>query len=200
LLKQGEVEALAKAGFSLTEMDCIRLFSGVSGDMAASNFLNEMKAPLPDNFIRDQIAGSMDLFRARLVPLMQDTVKALHTNKVAMCVASGSPRERVLLSLEVGRMNGFIAPEHVFTRELVSRGKPAPDLFLYAAEKMGIPPHRCIVVEDAGAGIEAAKAANMDCIAFLGGGHAKYDWYQEKILSYGIPTAYTQADILKLMS
>lgn len=183
----------------ITEVDCIRLFSGFSPDAAAANFLREMKRPLPDNFIRDQIAGSMDLFRQRLRPLMKDTILTLSENKVPMCVASGSPRDRVLLCLEVGGMAQCFAPETVFTRELVSRGKPAPDLFLYTAEKMGVSPSRCIVVEDSGAGIEAAKAAGMDCIGFLGGGHAKYDWYQSKILSYGIPVGNTQEDILQLL-
>ena len=200
LLKQGEVEALARLGFAVTEMDCIRMFSGYSPDAAAANFLREMNTPLPENFIRDQIAGSMDLFRRRLQPLMADTIKTLHGSNALMCVASGSPRDRVLLSLEVGGMKDCFPPEHVFTRELVARGKPAPDLFLYAADKMGVSPQRCIVVEDSGAGIDAAKAAGMDCIAYLGGGHAKYDWYKEKIFSYGIPIGYSQEDILKLLA
>ena len=94
----------------------------------------------------------------------------------------------------------YFPAEHVFTRELVARGKPAPDLFLYAADKMGVKPERCIVVEDSGAGIDAAKAAGMDCIAYLGGGHAKYDWYREKILGYGIPVGYTQTEILHMLA
>jgi HAD superfamily hydrolase (TIGR01509 family) len=174
LLKQGEVEALASHGITVTEMDCIRMFSGYSPDAAAVNFLREMKRPLPDNFIRDQIAGSMDLFRKRLIPLMTGTIETLYKNKVPMCVASGSPRDRVLLSLDVGGMKDYFLPEHVFTRELVARGKPAPDLFLFAAEKMGVRPERCIVVEDSAAGIDAAKAANMACIAYLGGTFVNY--------------------------
>jgi HAD superfamily hydrolase (TIGR01509 family) len=58
-------------------------------------------------------------------------------------------------------MQPFFSEQSVFTRELVSRGKPAPDLFLYAAEKMKTPAAACIVVEDSSAGIEAALAANM---------------------------------------
>lgn len=94
-----------------------------------------------------------------------------------MCVASGSPRDRVSLCLDVANMRTAFSDGSIFTRELVSRGKPAPDLFLYAAEKMGYPPSSCLVVEDSSAGIEAALAANMEVIGFLGGGHARADWY-----------------------
>ena len=92
---------------------------------------------------------------------MYDTVAGLHSQGTAMCVASGSPRSRVSLCLEVAKMQPFFSEQSVFTRELVSRGKPAPDLFLYAAEKMKYPAAACIVVEDSSAGIEAALAANM---------------------------------------
>ena len=69
-----------------------------------------------------------------------------------MCVASGSPRERVLLCLEKGGISSCFAPESVFNREEVANGKPAPDLFLHAANRMGVPPERCVVVEDAVSG------------------------------------------------
>lgn len=171
LLKQGEVEGLARAGIEMTTDDCVRLFSGVSVDEAALNFLKEMKRELPEGFFREQISGSLQLFRERLVPLMSDTVLSLQSNYPGqMCVASGSPLNRVLLCLELAKIDGCFNANTVFTRELVNRGKPAPDLFLHAAEKMNIDESRCIVVEDSVAGIEAALAANMRVIAFLGGG------------------------------
>lgn len=70
LLKQGEVEALAEGGFSLTVDDCVRLFSGVSPDKATENFIAEFGKAMPKDFFKDQIEGSMDLFRKRLTPLM----------------------------------------------------------------------------------------------------------------------------------
>ena len=170
LLKQGEVEALAQLGFHLSVDDCVRLFSGVSPDKAAENFLNEFNKPLPDTFFKEQIAGSMDLFRRRLQPLMSQTISALDAKGYTMCVASGSPRDRVKLCLEVAGMSSSFQDNSIFTRELVKRGKPAPDLFLHAAEKMGHSPEACIVIEDSSAGIEAGLAAGMEVIGFLGGG------------------------------
>lgn len=200
LLKQGEVEALSKLGFNLSVEDCVRLFSGVSPDKAMTNFLEEYKKPLPDSFFKEQIAGSMDLFRKRLQPLMTDTIKRLSAKGTKMCVASGSPRDRVDLCLQVAGIDSFFPSTTVFTRELVKRGKPAPDLFLYAAEQMGYKPESCLVVEDAVSGIEAAKAAGMEVIAYLGGGHTKADWYQKAIYKYAIPTANTDKEVFQLIA
>jgi HAD superfamily hydrolase (TIGR01509 family) len=182
LLKKGEVDALKKLGYSLSINDCTRLFSGVSVDRAMENFEKEIGASLPPAFFKEQIEGSLGLFERELQPLMLETVKSLYDAGVPMCVASGSPRERVLLSLRVGGMGHCFRESEVFTRELVAKGKPAPDLFLHSADKMGVRPERCIVVEDSVSGVEAALAAGMKCVSFLGGGHAAHSWYQEKIL------------------
>lgn len=195
LLKQGEVEALAKDGINVTVEDCVRLFSGVSPDKAVINFEREMKQKLPENFFPDQIAGSMDLFRARLQPLMYDTVKDVHLGNIKQCIASGSPKDRVELCVDVAGMRPYFPTDNVYTRELVNKGKPAPDLFLHTAEKMGYTPDECIVIEDSSSGIRAAQAANMEVLGFLGGGHAKADWYVEDILSYKIPTVHTQKEV-----
>ena len=201
LLKQGEVEALARAGITVTVDDCVRLFSGVSVDEASNNFVKDKGQPLPPNFFKEQIAGSMQLFRDRLVPLMTETVVELQRQGYLQCVASGSPLDRVTLCLELAKIDQcFNGGNAVFTRELVKRGKPAPDLFLHAAEQMGVPPSKCIVVEDSSSGVEAALAANMKVIGYLGGGHAQASWYRAKIESYKIPLAYTKEEVLKLIT
>ena len=64
---------------------------------------------------------------------------------------------------------------------MVSRGKPAPDLFLYAANTLGYAPTACLVVEDSPAGITAAKAAGMRVVAFTGGSHATTDAHRAAI-------------------
>ena len=197
LLKQGEVEGLARAGIEISVDDCVRLFSGVSVDEAASNFLKEKKRPLPEGFFIEQIEGSLQLFRERLVPLMTDTVLSLHGKGFEMCVASGSPLKRVELCLELAGIEKCFKKGTVYTRELVLRGKPKPDLFLHAAEKMNYSPDECIVVEDSTAGVEAALAAGMRVIAYLGGGHAQAAWYRNAIKSYNVPVAYTQEEVFE---
>jgi beta-phosphoglucomutase-like phosphatase (HAD superfamily) len=59
----------------------------------------------------------------------------------------------------------------LYTAQMVSRGKPAPDLFLYAAEQMGAAPQRTLVIEDSVSGVAAAKAAGMVAWGFVGGSH-----------------------------
>lgn len=195
LLKQGEVEALAESGIDVTIDDCVRLFSGVSPDKAEQNFLEEKGKPIPPNFFPEQIAGSMDLFRARLEPLMLETVTGLAQLGVVQCIASGSPKDRVELCVDVAGMRSVFPTELVYTRELVENGKPAPDLFLYAAEKMGYKPEECVVVEDSSSGIKAAQAAGMEVLGFLGGGHAQADWYRENINSFDIPVVEKEKEV-----
>ena len=77
LLKKGEVDALRELGYELTTDDCTRLFSGVAVDQAMENFRNEMKVDLPATFFKEQIAGSHDLFRRELKPLMVSHPKRL---------------------------------------------------------------------------------------------------------------------------
>jgi beta-phosphoglucomutase-like phosphatase (HAD superfamily) len=63
-------------------------------------------------------------------------------------------------------LDRWFGEERIFSSEDVGRGKPAPDLFLYAAERMGVAPERCVVVEDSPLGVRAAVAAGMDVYGF----------------------------------
>ena len=87
-----------------------------------------------------------------------------------VCVASSSSPERLRCALECVGLYDHFAP-HIFSATMVVRGKPAPDLFLFAAEQMQAAPSRCLVIEDSVAGIQAARAAGMAVLGFCGGGH-----------------------------
>tara|TARA_B110001452_G_scaffold104965_3_gene87002 strand:- start:2469 stop:3224 length:756 start_codon:yes stop_codon:yes gene_type:complete len=198
LLKTAEVEALHAAGFSqVTADDCNRMFSGFAPEAGAENFLKEFGEELPENFFRDQIANSAELFRQRLAALNGETVRALHAAGRKQVVASGSPRDRVLVCLEVAGIDKCFSPEQIFTREDVpGRGKPRPDMFLLAADKMGVAPSECVVVEDSTSGVRAAQAAEMEVIGFLGGGHAQSSWYRENLAAFNIPLTYSDSELL----
>lgn len=89
---------------------------------------------------------------------------------IPACVASSSVYERIEISLRLTGLYERFAP-NIYSATMVARGKPAPDLFLFAAEKMGVAPADCVVIEDSPAGVAAAKAAGMAVIAFTGGSH-----------------------------
>jgi HAD superfamily hydrolase (TIGR01509 family) len=108
-------------------------------------------------------------FRERLKP-MPGAAEAMSRLKVLRCVASSSSLERIRLSLSLTGLLEMLEP-HIYSASMVARGKPAPDLFLHAAEEMGVRPEDCVVVEDSPAGIDAARRAGMRVFAFTGGSH-----------------------------
>ena len=87
------------------------------------------------------------------------------------CVASSSHPDRLARALALTGLTPLFAP-HVFSAASVENGKPAPDLFLYAAARMGVVPSRALVVEDSRAGVAAARAAGMRVVGFAGASHA----------------------------
>ena len=82
----------------------------------------------------------------------------------------------------------FFEP-HLFSAHMVANGKPAPDVFLLAAERMGVAPADCCVIEDSKAGVQGAKAAGMRVLGFAGGGHAG-PGYAEMLRKCGPDTVF----------
>ena len=108
------------------------------------------------------------------------------------CVASSSQPERIAFSLEKTGIDHHFG-EAVFSSSMVKRGKPAPDLFLFAAEKMGVDPARCIVIEDSPFGVEGAVAAGMTAFGYTGGGHT-YSGHAERLTSVGARQVFAHWD------
>lgn len=110
--------------------------------------------------------AKMEIFRQR-IPEVQaigpvaEFAKSLH-GRFPMAVASGSEEPTVRGCLEAAGLIHLF--ETIITPKLVKQGKPAPDMFLLAAERMGVAPGECLVLEDGNSGIEAAKAAGMQSV------------------------------------
>ncbi len=90
--------------------------------------------------------------------------------KIPHCVASSSTLDRVSLSLSLTGLARHFG-DRLYTAQMVDRGKPAPDLFLYAARRMQADPVSTLVIEDSVSGVRAAKAAGMTVWGFVGGSH-----------------------------
>jgi HAD superfamily hydrolase (TIGR01509 family) len=125
--------------------------------------------PLPDDFQSKLSAAVRATFATSLKPV-PGAAKVLQGLEERYCVASSSDLERMDFSL---RLTGFssLVGDRGFSAEMVRRGKPAPDLFLYAAAAMAAIPGRTVVVEDSITGVRAGKAAGMTVWGFVGGSH-----------------------------
>ncbi len=171
-----QARALSEYGLALKGADVARRFLGASArDMRAALEV-DLGRSLPDDHERRCGAELFDLFRRELKPVqgIGRIVSALRATDHPRCVASSSSPERIALALDLVGLRDDFGP-HVFSSTLVERGKPAPDLFLHAADAMGFPPSRCIVVEDSVNGVKAALSAGMVALGFLGGTHCPPD-------------------------
>ncbi|MER5728845.1 HAD family phosphatase [Streptomyces sp. NPDC002138] len=123
-----------------------------------------LRAPV-EQLLAEQNAAYLELARARTeaFPQMRAFVERLHGEGVPMAVASGSSREAIDAVLAGTGLDALL-PIAVSAEE-VPRGKPAPDVFLEAARRLGADPADCVVLEDAAPGAEAAHAAGMACVA-----------------------------------
>ncbi|MBT2407805.1 MULTISPECIES: HAD family phosphatase [unclassified Streptomyces] len=123
-----------------------------------------IQAPL-EQLLAEQNAAYLELARAGTedFPEMRKFVERLHSEGVPMAVASGSSREAIEAVLAGTGLDALLTT--VVSAEEVAHGKPAPDVFLEAARRLGSDPADCVVVEDAAPGAQAARAAGMGCIA-----------------------------------
>lgn len=131
-----------------------------------------------DRFTPEEIAEidrrKESIFRNRLAnhfPVMdgaRELIDALKVAGIAIGVGSSAPPENVWFSLDrIERRDSFSS---VVTGADVTRGKPDPQVFLLNSQRLGVPPERCLVIEDAPPGIEAALAAGMTCVGFASTG------------------------------
>jgi HAD superfamily hydrolase (TIGR01509 family) len=114
----------------------------------------------------------------------------LNTLPLPRCVASNGHLDRVRERLVLTGLLRFFDP-HVFSAIQVATGKPAPDLFLFAARRLGTLPESCIVVEDSAAGVAAAIAAQMPVVGFCGGSHCPQD-HAERLSAAGCSRVFAR--------
>jgi HAD superfamily hydrolase (TIGR01509 family) len=156
-------------GLELTVDFVSRHFLGRSYPTVLREVRDRFGLDLPPGFEAAYRARLMAAFRRdlKVMPGVVDMVRQL---ALPFCVATSSSPERVRQSLEIAGL-GELMGAHVFTASQVTRGKPAPDLFLLAAAEMGVEPSRCLVIEDTETGIRAGLAAGMQVWRFTGGSH-----------------------------
>jgi HAD superfamily hydrolase (TIGR01509 family) len=160
---------LAEEGFSITDEAFRSDFLGRSFAAAAERAARRFGRPLPEGFEARYRAELLERIRKELKP-MPGVGRLLASVTAPFCLATSSSPQRLAVTLAATGLAPFFAGR-CFTSAEVMRGKPAPDLFLHAAMRMGSDPARALVVEDSEMGVRAGLAAGMTVCHFAGGAH-----------------------------
>lgn len=162
------VDLLLARGVVLDQRYVLEHFIGHSFPVVAGKIAT-LGSALPETFEQDYQAALLARFERELKPIsgIETVLDAL---AVPFCAATSSAPQRVHRSLAIAGLARHFG-ERVYTVSMVERVKPAPDLFLLAAARMGVAPESCLVIEDSPLGIAAARAAGMRVWQFTGGGH-----------------------------
>ncbi len=155
------------AGVDFTERDAVQHFVGRAyADNRVT--ISEITGAVPDPEWERAWRREFGRSHAELEPIhgAREAVEALRDVGHGVCVASGSLWQVIGTKLERTGLVDLFPEETRFSAEQVRHGKPAPDVFLMAAESLGFDPGRCVVVEDSRAGVEAALAAGMPVVGY----------------------------------
>ncbi|MFC9430347.1 HAD family hydrolase [Streptomyces sp. NPDC056987] len=167
---------LTELGHPTSYEDSLRDFMGAAVHRVHDLVHARTGQRLPEDF--DEVLHSrvFAAFERELTPVdgVVEVIEKLAADGVPYCLASSGSHERIRVGHRKTGLDRWFrhgeteggAGSVVFSAEDVGRGKPAPDLFLHAAERMGVDPGRCAVVEDSPLGVQAARAAGMDVYAF----------------------------------
>jgi HAD superfamily hydrolase (TIGR01509 family) len=166
---RAHAETLNRHGYPITADQVLQRFLGVSDREARQAIETEIGRKLPEDFEAEVKAATLKFYAGdlRAIPHAGDAIAAIALPK---CVASSGTPEKIHHGLTCAGLFDILAP-HIFSAGQVKRGKPAPDLFLFAAEQMKVAPSQCIVIEDSVPGVTGARAAGMTVLGFHGGSH-----------------------------
>jgi beta-phosphoglucomutase-like phosphatase (HAD superfamily) len=169
IINRAHAEVLTACGYPVTEEHLVERFCGMSDAEMLGIIASERGRRLPPSYT-ERVAVIIEVRFCGSLTAIEGVAETLASLTVPVCVASSSAPEQIRRKLE---LTGLLAHfgENLFSATMVARGKPAPDLFLYAAGRFSAAPGGCLVIEDSPAGIDAAMVAGMTAIGFCGGSH-----------------------------
>ena len=180
---------LAAYGIDLGVDQALDLFLGRSLSAVFEHY-EALGRSIPEQFASELKTAIRTAFRSSLGAI--DGVSSVLENlRVPHCVASSSDIDRVSFSLSLTGLAPHFETR-LYTSQMVERGKPAPDLFLYAAERMQADPRRTLVIEDSVSGVRAGKAAGMTVWGFVGGSHYQSRDGKAMLLGAGADRVFTR--------
>lgn len=175
---------LTTRGMAISPADCRRSFTGMSIASVIAAVEKELGQTLEPDFEELLLKHDRAAFETEL-QAVAGIKTALENIPVPVCVASSGSPEKITNSLRVTALADKFG-QNLFSASMVVNGKPAPDLFELAAERMHVAPDETVVIEDAQAGVIAAGLAHMRVFGFCGASHAIGDsGYQHKLVEAG---------------
>lgn len=159
---------LTELGHPTSYEESLRDYMGGAMHRVHDLILERSGRRLPDDFDEIFHERVFAAFKRELEPMAGavEVLEKLTAEGVPFCLASSGSHERIRVGHRKTGLDKWFDDERIFSSQDVGRGKPAPDLFLYAAERMGVAPDKCVVVEDSPLGVQAALAAGMDVCGF----------------------------------
>ena len=195
-LKNRQVYFKDRLGLDLS-FDEINSYFGGTSDSTKKIILQKMGYETDDKFWADVLDIDLKSMDTEGLDLFDGVLDILKNKNFKQCIATGGIRSKTIHKIDVIGIRGLIPDEHIFTVDCVKRGKPEPDLFLYAADKMGEKPQDCLVIEDSIAGMTAAIRAKMSVVAFLGSEIYQHQAYIDKVKALGIQNIFYSMNELK---
>lgn len=182
---RAQSRALAEHGIAISPEDAARRFAGIPDADMWQTLQAENACSLPEGFASQYADRLQTTFRQELraLPHVHETIKALRERGLDVCVASSSTPPKLEAALKLVGLWDEFAP-NVFSTAQVAKGKPAPDVFLFAARRMGAAVLDCVVVEDSVPGVQAARAARMRAVGYVGASHNGPD-QRQRLLDEG---------------
>lgn len=161
--------AIAAAGGTMSEAEVWAAYHGQTLEAVEAGVAAHLGGTLPPGFLDGFLAARRARFERELtaVPGAPEAVRAVHALGWETCVGSQGRVRKMEQTLRVTGLDALFPRERVFSATMVARGKPAPDLFLHAAQTCGFAPQECVVVEDSALGVTAARAAGMRVLGYV---------------------------------
>lgn len=165
-------EIITDLGHSTTLDQSLARYSGRRSDEVMAEIKAAIGKPLPANFSDELKRATLNRFKTDLKEVSGAANFIKRFSHIPRCIASSSSIDRLRLCLSILALETEFG-SHVFSADMVARGKPHPDIFLFAAGRLGVSPDECLVIEDSAGGIKGAVAAGMTPVGLCAASHIR---------------------------
>lgn len=157
-------DMLNEINIDIDPLETEKLFKGKSMQDCCNTVKERFYIKLDDKFIKKFRKRTFSAFEQNLqaIPGIKKVLKSL---KYPKCVASSGPLKKIKFNLDITNLAKYFS-DNLFSATELKKGKPSPDIFLYAAQKMNTDPNNCVVVEDSIPGVKAGLAAGMHVLLY----------------------------------